>query len=229
MGCKVCKSFFFSFFKCACYFLFLLEEADGKIYALHLKLNVLTFNVDLRDFRCLDCLRLRFKEILAQTSFASSEKVLLHSESRPVVSDWDVKLDLPFSLKSIQSKHHKWSQYAQDCISHLTEMLLMKILSPLSVDVLHPSNVISIVADISVKAADFLAPGTSAISWRQAGISIVEIFLSLTVVILFCHMCLSKQAEGLIFICEKIYYLQYCIEAVIFFDHSWSECFSSYF
>lgn len=58
--------------------MFLLEKADGKIYALHLKLNVLTFIVDLRDFRCLDCLRLSFKEVLAQTSFASSEKVLLH-------------------------------------------------------------------------------------------------------------------------------------------------------
>lgn len=44
----------------------------------------------------------------------------------------------------------------------------------------------------------------------------MEIFLSLTVVILFCNMCLYKQAEGLIFICEKIYYLQYCIEVVIF-------------
>lgn len=69
---------FFSFFKCACYFVFLLEKADGRIYALHLKLNVLTFVVDLRDFGCLDCLRLSFKEVLAQTSFASSEKVLLH-------------------------------------------------------------------------------------------------------------------------------------------------------
>lgn len=104
----------------------------------------------------------------------------------------------------------------------------MKILSPLSADVLHPSNVISSVVDISMKAADFLAPGTSAISWKQAGLSVVEIFLSPTVVILFCNMCLSKQAEGLIFICEKIYYLHY-IEVVIFFDHSWSECFSSYF
>lgn len=108
-------------------------------------------------------------------------------------------------------------------------MLLMKILSPLSVDVLHPSNVISTVADISMKAADFLASGTSAISCKQAGISIVEIFLSLTVVILFCNMCLSKQAEGFIFICEKIYYLQYCIEVVKFFDRPWSERFSSYF
>lgn len=67
-----------SFFKCACYFVFLLEKADGKIYTLHLKLNVLTFTVDLRDFICLDCLRLSFKEVLAQTIFASSEKVLLH-------------------------------------------------------------------------------------------------------------------------------------------------------
>lgn len=105
----------------------------------------------------------------------------------------------------------------------------MKILSPLSVDVLHPSNVISTVADISMKAADFLASGTSAISCKQAGISIVEIFLSLTVVILFCNMCLSKQTEGFIFICEKIYYLQYCIEVVKFFDRPWSERFSSYF
>lgn len=67
-----------SFFKCAYYFVFLLEKADGKIYALHLKLNVLTFTVDLRDFMCLDCLRLSFKEVLAQTIFASSEKVPLH-------------------------------------------------------------------------------------------------------------------------------------------------------
>jgi len=29
-------------------------------------------------------------------------------------------------------------------------------------------------------------------------------------------MCLSKQGKGLIFICEKIYYLQFCIEVVIF-------------
>lgn len=69
---------FFSLFKCAHYFVFLLEKADGKIYALHLKLNVLTFIVNLRDFRCLDRLGLSFKEVLAQTSFASSEKVLLH-------------------------------------------------------------------------------------------------------------------------------------------------------
>lgn len=58
--------------------MFLLEKADGKIYALHMKLNVLTFTVDLRDFMCLDCLRLSFKEVLAQTIFVSTEKVPLH-------------------------------------------------------------------------------------------------------------------------------------------------------
>lgn len=68
----------FSLSKCACYFVFLLEKADGKIYTLYLKLNVLMFIVDLRNFRCLDCLRLSFKEVLAQKSFASSEKVLHH-------------------------------------------------------------------------------------------------------------------------------------------------------
>lgn len=78
-GLKTMWVFFFpSFFKCACYFVFLLEKADGKIYALHMKLNVLTFTVDLRDFMCLDCLRLSFKEVLAQTIFVSTEKVPLH-------------------------------------------------------------------------------------------------------------------------------------------------------
>lgn len=47
--------------------------------------------------------------------------------------------------------------------------------------------------------------------------SIVEVFLSLTNMIVFCNKCLSNQAKGLIFIGEKIYYLQYCIEIVIFF------------
>lgn len=46
--------------------------------------------------------------------------------------------------------------------------------------------------------------------------SVVEVFLSLTNVILFCNMYLSNQAKGLIFIGEEIYYLQYCIEIVIF-------------
>lgn len=87
--------------------MFLLEKADEKIFTLHLKLNVLMFIVDLRDFRCLDCLRLSFREVLAQTSFAFSEKVLLHHETRGIVSGWDLRLDLPFSLKSIESKYHK--------------------------------------------------------------------------------------------------------------------------
>jgi len=64
---------------------FLFGKADGKICALHLKLNVLTFIVDSRDFRGLDCLRLSFKEVLAQTRFASSVKVL--GESRAVVRE----------------------------------------------------------------------------------------------------------------------------------------------
>lgn len=68
------RLFFLSLNVCVSYFVFLLEKADGKIYALYLKLNVLTFTVTLGDFRCHDCLRLSFKEVLAQTSFASFSK-----------------------------------------------------------------------------------------------------------------------------------------------------------
>lgn len=57
------------------------------IYTLHLKLNVLTFTVDLRDFMCLDCLRLSIKEVLAQTIFASTEK-LHSSRTTELMPDW---------------------------------------------------------------------------------------------------------------------------------------------
>lgn len=110
--------FFFPpfFFKCACYFVFLLEKADGKIYTLHLKLNVLTFTVDLREFICLDCLRLSFKAVLSQTIFTSSETKLCSNRA-------DARLELSYSLKFVPSKHYKWSQYAQNqpYISHWTE------------------------------------------------------------------------------------------------------------
>lgn len=80
------------FFKCSCYFVFLLEKADGKIYTLHLKLNVLTFTVDLRDFKCLDCLRLSFKEVLSQTIFASSETKLCSIRTTELMPDWSCLL-----------------------------------------------------------------------------------------------------------------------------------------